>query len=167
VGDFFALLGWPTAWTWGMFAFAFGGSALVEAWPHLRRAWHQRRLDRRLAGNPYIQREELNEYRGKIGDDLEPLDTHRVARSSLIAGLCMGIPVWLAQRHLEDLWQYGLFAFYALVFFTALWRRLNDPPEMHPKIGPPAVTVPREAWLGLVGGLAAVALIVLFISVLV
>lgn len=167
MGDFFAALGWPTAWAWGVFAFGSVGSALADAWPHLRRAWHQRRLDRRLADNPYIQREELDAYHRKIGDDLEPLDPNRLVRASLLIGLSLAIPTWLASRHLEQWWKYSLFAGYVVFLLRACWRRLNDPPEMHARIGAPEVTVPREAWLGLAGGIAAVALILLFIAALV
>ena len=167
MGDFFAALDWPTAWTWGVFAFASGAAALGEASPHIVRAWHQWRLDRRLARNPYMLREELSEYQSRIGDDLAPLDVDRLVRSGLTGGVFLAIPAWLAERHFEQWWQYGLVALYGILFLSSIWRRLNDPPEMHAKAGLPEVTVPREAWLGFAGGLAAVALIVLFITMLV
>jgi hypothetical protein len=149
-----------------VFAFASGATALIEASRHVVRAWHQWRLDRRLARNPYILREELSEYQFRIGDDLPPLDSARLVGASLLIGAVAAFPAWLAERHLEQWWQIGSFAFFALTLLVGLWRRFNDPPEMHAKVGTPEITVPREAWLGLVGGLAAVALIVLFIAVL-
>jgi hypothetical protein len=150
-----------------MFAFASGSAALGGAWPHVRRAWHERRVARRLAHDPYMQREELNEYRLKIGDDLPSLDLYRLAASSLFVGAFTASPTWLAEHHLERWWLLGWFAFCALTIAANVWRRLNDPPEMHVETGMPEVTVPREAWLGLAGGIAAVALILLLIAVLV
>jgi hypothetical protein len=167
MGDLAALLDWPGTATWGVFAFASGGTALIEASRHAIRAWHQWRLDRRLARNPYILREELNEYRFRIDDDLPPLDPARLVGSSVLVGVLAAIPAWLAERHLEHWWQYACFAFFLFGLLSSFWRRLNDPPEMHPGAALPGVTVPREAWLGLAGGIAIVALILVFVAALV
>lgn len=160
-------LDWPSAATWGVFAFASVATALMGAARHGVHAWHQWRLDRRLARNPYIQRDELNEHRLRIGDDLPPLDLHHLVGSSLFVGVFTAIPAWLAERHLEQWWEYAWFGFWTSTILVSFWRRLNDPPEFHANAGTPEITVPRDAWLGLAGGIGMVALILLFIAALV
>ena len=165
MGDLAALLDWPGAATWGVFAVASGGAALIEASRHAIRAWHQWRLDRRLARNPYILREELNEYRFRIGDELPPLDPARLVGSSLVVGVCMAIPAWLVERHLEHWWEYGHGLILATGLLYATWRWHNDPPEArrerHPVLD--AFLGDRDAVLGL--GWAVVIVLLILVAV--
>jgi len=164
---FLGSLSWPSASTWGGFAFNVAAAVVAQTYAHLRQAFHRWRLDQRLARASYIQRDELREYELAIGEDLGPLEVEKVVGLALLAGALGAVPFWLAQNHLEHWWQYGWLAFVTLGIVLKCWRWLNDPPEMHLKAGSPEITVPREAWFGLAGGLAAVALILLFITVLV
>lgn len=128
MGELFASLDWPGAAAWAAFALASGAGALFGAWHHLVRAWHQRRLDRRLASNPYILREELNEYRFRIDDDLPPLDAGRLVGSGLLGGAVAAIPAWLIEQDLEHWWHYGHVLAGAVGLLYGIWRWYNDPP---------------------------------------
>lgn len=149
----------PTAW--GMAALIAGAVLVIGAFGHLRRAWHQRRLDRRLARDPYILREELDDYHRAIGDEPVPLDPARLLLAALLAGAAAGIPVWLSDYGLAEWWHAALLA---LALFAGTWRWLNDPepkPLTEALLGPD-VHVPPEAVFGLAGGLALTGLVVLF-----
>lgn len=170
MGDFFAALDVPRASTWAVFAFASGAVALITTSKHVTRAWHQWRLDRRLARNPYILREELSEYRLKIDDELPPLDPARLVGASLLAGVVAGIPAWLAERHLEHWWDYGHWLIVGTGLLYATWRWHNDPPELraenarHPLV--PAFFAERDAVLGLGWAIVIVLLILLAVFTL-
>ena len=74
----------------------------------------------------------------------------------------VAVPAWLVARQLGYWW----FAVLAIVLVVGWWRRLNAPdakPFVQP---PPTVEVPREAWLGLVGGIGFAALMLVFIAAL-
>ena len=165
MGEFLATLDWPSASTWGVFALASGAVALITASKHAVRAWHQWRLDRRLARNPYILREELSEYRFKIDDDLPPLDPVRLVGNSLLVGVVAAIPAWLTERHLEHWWEYGHWGIGAAGLLYATWRWHNDPPETrgedarHPLLG--SFLGERDAVLGL-GSAIVIVLLILF-----
>jgi len=163
MGDFAALLDWPGAATWGVFALASGATALIEASRHGIRAWHQWRLDRRLARNPYIQREELNENRFRNGDELPPLDPARLIGSSLAVGAFAAIPARLAELHLKHWWEYGHLLILAAGLLYATWRWHNDPPETRGERRPAlhAFLGERDAVLGL-GSAIAIVLLILF-----
>jgi len=142
--------------------------ATSSAVPYLRRRYHQWRLAHRLRANPYLQVDELREYEQAIGDELPPPDPLEIARGALLMAAGVGIPLWAAGTSLASLWNLGWLVVGAVGLFLAIWRRLNDPPELRAGTdGFPEVEVPREAWLGLVGGIGMVALILLFIAVLV
>ena len=163
MGGLLANLDWPGTVTWSVFALVSGCAALVPASRHAARAWHQWRLDRRLARNPYILREELNEYRFKIDDDLPPLDPARLAGSSLLVGVFAAIPAWFAERNLEHWWEYGHWLVLAAGLLYATWRWHNDPLEVrgedarHPLLD--AFLGERDAVLGLGSAIAIVLLI--------
>lgn len=166
MGEAFASLGWPSVTTWGVFVGVSCLAALGESWGHVVRAWRQRRLNRRLARNPYIQREEMNEYLFALGDELPPLHPPTVVRKGLLGGLLVACPLWFAQAHLEGWWEIGVRAIVGLGVLVSIWRWFNDPPETRARSGLAEITVSREAWLGLVGGVAIVALILLLVAAL-
>lgn len=152
--------------TVGPYLIGAGISGAAIAFTHCERRLHRWRLARRLRRNPYIQAEELREYERAIGDDLPPFDTRRLALGALFLAV-LGVPLGMAGARLETLGEYGEFIVGAVGASLLLWRRLNDPPEAHAEFGGlPDVAVPRDAWLGLAGGLFAVALIVLLITTL-
>jgi hypothetical protein len=163
MGDLAALLDWPGAATWGVFAFATVGTGLIDASRHVVRAWRQWRLDRRLARNPYILREELNEYRFRIGDELPSLDPARLVGSSLAIGVLAAILARLAELNLEHWWEYGHLLMLAAGLLYATWRWHNDPPEArgerHPVLH--AFLGERDAVLGL-GSAIVIVLLILF-----
>ncbi len=74
-------------------------------------------------------REELNEYRFKINDDLPSLDPAGLVGSSLLVGILTAIPAWLLEQDLEHLWEYGHWLLVAGGLLYATWRWHNDPPE--------------------------------------
>jgi len=124
-------LAWPSALTWGVVAATAAAAVIAQTHAYLRQAFHRRRLDRRLARNPYIERDELRDYELAIGGALDPPEAATVVRAALWAGTLAGVPFWLAQNHLEHWWHYAALAFWALALLVGLWRRLNDPqPEL-------------------------------------
>jgi hypothetical protein len=164
VGEVLAKLDWPGVATWTVFALASGAAALIDASGHLMRAWHQWRLDRRLARNPYMLREELNEYRFKI-DDVPPFDPARLVGSSLIVGGLAAILAWLVERNLEHWWEYGHWLLLAAGLLYATWRWNNDPPETRGARHPVVVAFlgERDAVIGL--GLAIVVVLLILFAV--
>ena len=167
MGELFASLDWPGAGAWAVFALAGGAAALIGARSHLARAWHQRRLDRRLASNPYILREELNEYRLRIGEELPPLQRDRLVGSSLLAGAVAAIPAWLIEQDLEHWWHYGHMLIGAVGLLYGIWRWHNDPPAARGKDdSPPALDAflaERDAVLGLCCAIVVVLLILVVV----
>ena len=170
MGEFLAALDWPAASTWGVFACASGAVALILAGKHVVRTWHQWRLDRRLARDPHILREELNEYLFRIDDDLPPLDPARLLGSSLFVGALTAIPAWLAERHLQHWWEYGHWMVLAAGLLVGTWRWFNDPPEprgdgtRQSLLG--AFLGERDAVLGLGSAIAVIVLIMVAIFAL-
>ena len=89
---------------------------------HLQRAWYRWRLERRLARNPGILREQLNEHLLEIDEDRPPLDPARLVSGSLAAGGLGAIFAWLMERGLEGWLQIGelLLGFGLAVIVVAL-----------------------------------------------
>ena len=165
MGETLASLDWPGPPTWTVFALAASATTIIPASQHIMRAWHQWRLNRRLARNRYMLREELNEYRFKINDDLPPLAPAGLVGSSLLVGTLTAIPAWLFEQDLEHLWEYGHWLFVAAGLLYATWRWHNDPPETrgedarHPLLG--SFLGERDAVLGL-GSAIVIVLLILF-----
>jgi hypothetical protein len=135
VGEVIASLDWPSATAWGVFAGGCVMAAFLGTAGHLQRAWYRWRLERRLARNPGILREQLNEHLLEIGEDRPPLDPTRLVSGSLAAGGLGAIFAWLMERGLEGWLQIGELLLGAAVFLLGLWRWLNDPPEMRREDG--------------------------------
>ena len=144
---------------WGMFALGAAITAAAGVLPHLRRAWHQWRLDRRLARNPYMLQEEMNEYRYALGEELEPINRWRLLGDSLLAGLFVARPFWLAELGFEYGWEAGLLAYGALGLLLAWWRWMNDPASDPAVLKLPQADVPREAIAGFGAAMGVIGLI--------
>ncbi len=169
MGEVLASLDWPSATVWGVFAGGCVVAALLGTAGHLQRAWYRWRLERRLARNPWILREELNEHLLEIGEDQPPLDPTRLVSGSLAAGGLGAIFAWFMERGLEGWLQIGELLLGAAVFLLGLWRWLNDPPEMRRKDG--TITAlrgffaEREAVLGFGLAVIVVALVLFMVAV--
>ena len=163
MGEVLASLDGPGWATFAAFALAAGAAVLIPVSRHVGRAWHQWRLDWRLARDPSIQREELGEYRFKIGEDLPPLDPARLAGAAMLVGTSTAVPAWLLEQDLQHLVDYGHWLALAAGLLYGAWRWLNDPPEMQREDGPiPALRgflAERDAVLGL--GLAVIVVLVI------
>jgi hypothetical protein len=155
----FGFIGEIPASAWGFAAFAVSLSAIVQTWSHAWREFHQWRLDRRLARDSYISREEMNQYRLDIGEDLPPLDLGRVAARALTEGLFVAVPAWLATHKLEEWWLAGVLAFGGLALLLAWWRWLNDPNSDPAVLKFPKGEVPREAVTGFAAAIGCVAVL--------
>src|SRR5690606_6546772 len=105
----------------GVFAGGCVVAALLGTAGHLQRAWYRWRLERRLARNPWILREELNEHLLEIGEDQPPLDPTRLVSGSLAAGGLGAIFAWLMERGLEGWLQIGELLLGAAVLLLGLW----------------------------------------------
>src|SRR5688572_21345844 len=103
---FFASLDWPSSTAWGAFAVGTAFAVIAQTHGHVRQAFHQWRLDRRLARDSYILREEMNEYQHAIGGDLEPLQREQVIGRSLVAGVVYGAGGWLIENELDQWWDF-------------------------------------------------------------
>ena len=151
---FFGSLTWPSAPTWSAFALNAAVAVVAQIHPHVRRAFHQWRLDRRLARDSYIQRDELREYELAIGDDLDPLEPAKVGEFALLAGTLSAVPVWLAESHLDHWLTLAWVAFLMLAFLVGIWRWFNDPepdPEALTVLGEPLTFVSMAGAVGAVG----------------
>ncbi|HWT31377.1 MAG TPA: hypothetical protein VEB68_08445 [Croceibacterium sp.] len=120
---------WPTTAVWGALAFGAAAALAAQTHRHVRRAFHQWRLARRLARDPYILRDEMNEYQHAIGEDLGPLQVPQIAKRSLVAGLVYAFGAWLIENDLDRWWDRVEGALLAGALLYGLWRWLNDPPE--------------------------------------
>lgn len=162
-------LDWPTTATWGFFAVCAGLALVAQTHAHVRAAFHRWRLDRRLARNPTIQRDELREYEYAIGEDRGPLEPAAVAGRALLAAALAAAPIWLAEIHLEDWWHYGHWILLGGGLLYAVWRWHNDPPELrgedahHPAL---AFLAERDAVLGLGSAIVVVLLILVAVMAL-
>lgn len=156
-----ATIGTPSAIVWSAFALGSGVAALIGASAHIQRAYYQWRLDRRLARDPYILRDEMNEYLAEIGDDLPSFEPARFAAASLLGGALFAVPIWLAERHLEHWWEIGSIALGVGAFLYAWWKWLNDPDAPRPVL--PDAEIPREAVAAFVTAVALVGLFLLFL----
>lgn len=156
-----ASLDWPTYATWGAFAAFTAIGVIAQTHRHARQAFQQWRLARRLSRDPYILREEMNEHRLAIGDDLAPLALSDVLKHALVVGAISAFPIWLAEAHLELWWQIGTIALAVLGLLLAWWRWLNDPESDPAVLRLPKGDIPREAMIGFAAALGVVALLLL------
>ncbi len=145
--------------SWGVFAFNAVMVMILAIHPHVHHAFHQRRLDRRLAQDSFIHRDELREYKLAIGEELEPLRPWDVVKQALLAGACGGIPMWLAKSHLEHWWEYGWLALAVVELTYSLWRRLNDPETDHEPLTIFGDEISSISVAGLVGAVGIVGLL--------
>ena len=159
-----ASLDWPSHTAWGAFAVFTAIGVIAQSHRHARQAFQQWRLDRRLARDPYILREEMNEHRLAIGDDLDPLTPSNVLKQALLAGAISAFPIWLAEAHLELWWHIAGAAFLGLGFVVGFWRWFNDPDP-----DPDALTVlgDRYTFHGMAGAVGAVGLAGLLLLLLI
>jgi hypothetical protein len=144
---------------------AIGAIAFVV--PYVRRRFHRWRLARRMRQDPYLLAEELREYELAIGEELPPVEPAGLALAAAFIGAAVAIPLWFAGTVLETLWDLEWLIAGVVAALFGLWRWLNDPPGLEPAAGRPRVEVPREAWLGLIGGIGITALTLLLIVALV
>ena len=154
-----ASLQWPSAFAWSAFALSAGMALVGQVWRHGRLAFRKWQLDRRLARDPYILREEMNEYLLAVGDEGEPPSPPAVIRNSILTGLLGAIPVWLIQNDLEHWWEIGVIGVCVLSLLGAWWRWLNDPESDPAALKLPKATVPVEAMLGFAGAILTVGVI--------
>lgn len=159
----FATIGWPAAGTWGVFAFGAALALAAHTHRHVRRAFHQWRLDRRLTRDAYILREELNEYELAIGEELDPLHPVDVVKHVLLGGALAAAPSWFAQGHLELWWEAALFAFGGLGLLFAWWHWLNDPESDPDVLKLPKGNIPFDALAGFGAAAAVIGIILLAI----
>ena len=82
----------------------------------------------------------------------------------------MGFGTWLWEQDLAYLWDYGHWLVGAAVLLHAIWRWHNDPPDVRGEAAPgphlAAFFRERDAVLGLAGGIAVVAAILMVIAAL-
>jgi len=159
-----ALLEWPSAATWGAFAFGTAFAIVAQGYRYVRHGFHQWRLDRRLARDPYILRAELNEYRLAIGEDLAPLNPLEVIMRSLLAGVVYAVPMWLIERQLDHWLSIAEATLFALVLLIGLWRWLNDPRDLRDRevAEEDSGDMPSEAGIGFVDAVIIICLLMLF-----
>ena len=151
---------------WLALAIGMGFTIAFGYLPHMRQAWHRRRLDRRLARDSYILAEELREYERAIGDEPPELEWRKLLPGALWAGILLAMPFALSSDLALLQWDGFLFAISCLAIVYGLWRRLNDPePEDEHEAGAwwQRSILPREALTGFICAIGAVAILLLLI----
>jgi hypothetical protein len=100
----------------------------LPAFDHVRYRFYKRRLERRLARDPYMLREEYRDHILGIGGEPEPLGP--VVWSAAAAGLACAAGAWAYDLKMEDLWEAAWALFFAVLAAWSLWRLHNAPDEM-------------------------------------
>jgi hypothetical protein len=143
---------------WSLFAFGAAGALFYKLRPHVRHWFYQNRLDRRLARDGSILREEATELQRAMGDDPGHLEVSQVIGLAMFEGLIAAIPPWFFHLRYDTLGPRIFGAVVGILLLVALWRRLNDP---EPKPLFPSAHVPREAVIGFGASMAIVAMLLL------
>jgi hypothetical protein len=157
---------WPAAWQdisaafsavqaneWALVLLGILLPIPLAYFPQAKQAYHQWTLDRRLARDPVIYQEELNEYEYKIGEDLDEVDWRAILWSGI--GNALIIAGLIVFQKIESEWSLylilGVLAVLMIVGFRAHYRDAEtkgDEPYSRP-----LNEYPPEAIWGLAGGL--------------
>lgn len=159
------LLSVPT-FSWLLIAFGVAVPFAVGYYPHAKRAYHQGRLDRRLARDAYILREEMQDYEYHIGEELDELAHGKMFREGLLNGIFAAGTYWLTMVE----WDYIYLVFFGsalLGWAYTYWRKVNDPDDLPPDredyIEHQRPEYPPEAIAGFTGAILMVIVVVGFI----
>lgn len=96
--------------------------------PRLLWRLHSWRLDRRLARDPQISREELREYQWSIGAEPAAVSGDMV-KGWLWIGTTMATALWLDENGLRNVLEIALAAGACFLALQAIWRWQNDPDD--------------------------------------
>ena len=145
----------------------------TAGWEHYRRVRQRkanRELQRRMAGDNVIYRDQYRRLSQHAGDDLQNPSYANLTIKPLSIGLLGGIVIWSKAIGADLLFTVGIITAIWLNGLFALWHRINDPPELHAADTPiwqiPPIELPREAAMGFAAAIAIVAIVVITIAYL-